>query len=263
MDNDSTMKLSHVVVPLFVAGHAFAQAPGEPQEVAAPGASEAPAAAPASEAPPVDVAPPGMAPVVAPPPAQQPPPPPPREQRWSVSLGLGSLTLAPHNAPDERTQFGLGMLAVRWRPFRHLELELALAGGNESSKDDMGDGGRDVSEALLGLRWRFNPHKKWNLWLMAGVGSISIAPQGATQEQRDALHQSTLQFGGGLERKWRHFAIAAELRAVGVAPIENKDETPPLMGTIGGAPATTTTTDTTTADGWSGAQLLISGNYYF
>ena len=66
VDNDSTMKLSHVVVPLFVAGHAFAQAPGEPQEVAAPGASEAPAAAPASEAPPVDVAPPGMAPVVAP-----------------------------------------------------------------------------------------------------------------------------------------------------------------------------------------------------
>ena len=208
-----------------------------------------------------------MAPVVAPPPQQLPPPPPPREQRWSVSLGLGELTLAPHNSPDDKAEFGLGMLAVRWRPFRHLELELAFGGGNEKAKDGM-DSGRDVSEALLGLRWRFNPHKKWNLWVMGGIGTITVAPSGATQEERNALHQSTLQFGGGLERKWHHFAIAAELRAVGVAPIDGTGgDKPPVMGTVSSTgaqqPPNTTTTTPARVDGWSGGQLLISGNYYF
>src|SRR5262245_30812092 len=160
------------------------------------------------------------------------------------------------------------MLAVRWRPWRHLELELALAGGSaKAAQDGATESSRDVSEAVLGLRWRFNPQKKWNFWAMAGLGTLTIAPQGATKDERNALQQSTLQFGGGLERRWSRFAIDAELRAVGVAPIQNKDDgNAPPMTTVATSPGATPpppSTTSTTVDGWKGLQLLISGNFYF
>jgi len=227
------MKLGLIVASLFVVGTAYAQAPGEYEEVA----------------------PPGMAPPVAP----APPPPPPREQRWSVGLGVGSLGLAPHHDPENESHFSIGQLAVRWRPWRHLELELALSGGGEKLQDGT-EGDREVGSGVLGLRYRFNPHARWNGWLMAGMGSLTVSYKDATDDERKALKQSTLQFGGGIERRWTHFALEAELRAVGVAPLENKDQP---MTTVITTSTMTTPPPTTTVDGWKGGQLTISGNYYF
>jgi len=128
-----------------------------------------------------------------------------------------------------------------------------------------------VSQGVLALRYRFSPGRDWNWWMMAGMGSLAVVRHDATKEERDLAQQSTLQFGAGLERRWSHFALQLELRAVGVKA--HDVEQMPVTGTVsvdpngmtktpepppGGAP---TTTDA--GDGKSGGQVIISGNYYF
>ncbi|HTL35256.1 MAG TPA: hypothetical protein VL326_19140 [Kofleriaceae bacterium] len=211
-----------------------------------------------------EVSPPGMAPTVAP----EPPPPPVRQQRWSIGLNVGSMSVAPHMQPENPTEFSVGQLALRYRPWRHLEIELALGGGREQLEDGT-EGDRELSSSVLALRYRFNPQRPWNMWLMAGMGSFAVASQWASDEEKQAAVQSTLQFGVGLERRWSHFALQIELRAVGVAPNE---ETPdmPIREPIGTNNTMSTEppkepypTTTTTQDGWKGGQTTIGASYYF
>src|SRR5690348_14546158 len=76
------------------------------------------------------------------------PPPPPQfvancgsssidvmANRWAVGLSVGSLSTAPKDTPDDKTQFGIGELALRFRATPHLELELAVGGGREQLSD--------------------------------------------------------------------------------------------------------------------------------
>ena len=240
------MKLAIVVAPLLLTSVAFAEAPGEYYEEGT-GA-------------------PGMTPVVVAPTA----PPPQRVRRWSVGLGIGSVNLAPHVAPENETKFSVGQIAVRYRATRHLEIELSFGGGREQLDDKM-EGDREVSQGLLALRYRFNPQKKWNLWVMAGMGSLAVTHHEASEEERDYAQQSTLQFGAGLERRWSRFALQLELRAVGVAPHEVEADDAPVVseptrpgGEMPVPPEKDPSTGTTRAnDGMSGGQVILSGNYYF
>src|SRR5438477_11149068 len=100
------MKIGLVLASLVAAStSAYAQAPGDYNDDG-------------------EIAPPGMAPVapavVAPAPV--------RETRWSIGLNVGSLNVAPHTQPDNKSDFSVGALAVRYRPWRHLELELTFGG---------------------------------------------------------------------------------------------------------------------------------------
>jgi hypothetical protein len=244
--NRITMKIGLVLASLVLSTTAaFAQAPGDYEEG--------------------DLAPPGMAPEVASP---EPAPPPVRQQRWSIGLNLGSLGVAPHTQPENKTEFAVGQLALRYRPWRHLEIELALGGGQQKL-DDGTDGELEVSTSVLALRYRFSPQRRWNWWLMAGMGSFAVTNQWASDAEKEAAVQSTLQFGVGLERRFRHFALQVEIRAVGVAPNE-EDMTYDTYPT-GGANTMSTeptkdpypTTTTTTADGWKGGQTTIGASYYF
>ena len=246
------MKLPLVLASLFVATSAYAQAPGDYAE---PASEEAVASAE------VVVAPGMVAPVVV-----APTPPPPRPRRWSVGLGVGSLSLAPHGAPDVETEYGIGQLAVRYLATRHLEIELAFGGGREKLEDGE-EGDREVSQGVLALRYRFSPGRRWNWWLMAGMGSLGVTRHEATKEEQDYAQQSTLQFGVGLERLWRRFALQLELRAVGVKAHDAEDM--PVRGEITDADGTMTPypekepPTTNAGDGMSGGQLVFSGNYYF
>jgi hypothetical protein len=236
------MKLPVIAASLVLASTAaYAQAPGDYYEGG-------------------DLAPPSMVPVA---PVVAAPPPP--QRRWSVGLGVGAMDLAPHSAPDSSTSFDIGQLYVRYRPWRRLELELALGGGGEADNPDTGmNSGREVSSAVFALRYRFNPQRRWNFHIMAGMGSISVTRQGATDEEREAAHQSTLQFGAGVERRWNRFALQFEIRAVGIAPREEGDVAAPApdvpldqMTPPNGGP---TRTDD---GGMAGGQFVLSGNYYF
>ena len=234
------MKLPVVLASLFVAGTAYAQAPG--------GYYEEGATAPGMVEPTAPIAP---------------TPPPPKPRRWSVGLGVGSLSLAPHDAPDVETEYGLGQIAVRYLATRHLEIELAFAGGREKL-DDGEAGDREVNQGVLALRYRFSPGRTWNWWLMAGMGSLAVTREGATEDERDYAQQSTLQFGAGLERRWSRFALQLELRAVGVKahdvedmPIRGETTSPDGMALPPREPVYDA------GDGMSGGQLVFSGNYYF
>jgi hypothetical protein len=234
------MKLGFVLASLFVATTAYAQAPGEYEEGTA---------APGMVTPVVPVA----------------PPPAPKPRRWSVGLGVGSLDLAPHDAPDVQTHYSVGQLAVRYLATRHLEIELALGGGREKL-DDGSEGAGEVNQGVLAVRYRFNPAQRWNWWLMAGMGSLAVTHKDATKEERDLAEQSTLQFGAGLERRWQRFALQLELRAVGVKA--NEREAMPVTGVVTDTGMMVPQKDppSTTLDageGKKGGQVVISANYYF
>jgi hypothetical protein len=242
------MKLPLVLASLFVASTSYAQAPGDYTEGTA--------------APEEAVAAPGMvAPVVV-----APTPPPPRPRRWSVGLGIGSLSLAPHSAPEVETEYGIGQIAVRYLATRHLEIELAFGGGTEKLEDGE-EGNREVSQGVLAVRYRFSPGRRWNWWLMAGMGSLAVTEREASKEARDSAEQSTLQFGVGLERRWSRFALQLELRAVGVKAHDVEDM--PVGGAITDGNSTMTPlpekppAPTSANDGMAGGQMVFSGNYYF
>lgn len=235
------MKLGLAIASLFAASTAYAQAPGDyyDEGTGAPGM---------------------VAPVVV-----APTTPPPKPRRWSVGLGFGSLSLAPHGAPDVETQYGVGQLAVRYLATRHLEIELAFAGGREQLEDGE-EGDREVSQGVLALRYRFSPGRRWNWWVMAGLGSLAVTRHEASKDDRDYAEQSTLQFGAGLERRWSRFALQLELRAVGVKAHDLEDQ--PVMGEIGDGttgrpPQMPESTTVSAGDGMSGGQLVFTGNYYF
>jgi hypothetical protein len=195
-----------------------------------------------------------------------PTPPPPKPRRWSVGFGVGSLSLAPHSAPDVETEYGVGQIAVRYLATRHLEIELALGGGHEKMEDGE-DGGREVNQGVLALRYRFSPGRRWNWWVMAGMGSLAVTQHEATKEERDLAAQSTLQFGAGLERRWSRFALQLEFRAVGVKAHDVEEA--PAGGTLvdGGGlmtpPPEKEPMSTDAGDGMAGGQIVLSGNYYF
>jgi hypothetical protein len=96
------------------------------------------------------------------------------------------------------------------------------------------------------------------------MGALTVASHDATDQDRKGLQQSTLQFGGGLERRWTHFAIELELRAVGVAPAKGADGQPMASTTFGDSTSQPPSGPTMTpGDGWSGGEMVLSGNYYF
>jgi hypothetical protein len=249
------MKLGFVAAPLLFAATAYAQAPGDYAED--------------------EVAPPGMTPVAVMPDAA---PVAVRPLRWSVGFGVGSVDLAPHHQPESQTEFAIGQLAIRYRATAHLEIELALSGGAEQLEDgEKGD--REMSQGVLAVRYRFQPHRPWNWWVMAGMGTLAVTSQYASDDERDEAQQSTLQFGLGIERRFRRFAFQFEGRAVGVAPNDEDmtapaypDDVKPQPGGAGGGSTGSEMTPppdklpfypASTRDGLKGGQLTLGVSYYF
>jgi hypothetical protein len=123
--------------------------------------------------------------------------------------------------------------------------------------DEEGDLAMD--QVTLGLRFNFRPEHHWNWYLMAGFGSTLIAPHNTPKEVRDDMRRGHGMFGIGLEHRWQHFALSAELRGIAVEERDDVYETQPVDG--GGArgePASL-------MDGreLGGGQFTIGGSYYF
>jgi hypothetical protein len=175
--------------------------------------------------------------------------------RWAIGLSVGSMSLAPESSPDDQTAFALGELSLRFRATRHLELELAVGGGRERTADDQ-EGDLEVTTAALAARYRFRPEAAWNWFVMAGFGGAAVARHDATREERDQATQPMGMLGIGLERRFRHLALQAELRAVGLGQ-RNEDAARPAMAE--GAVMTTSSADIAR----SGGSLTLGLSYYF
>lgn len=226
--------------PLLAATAAYAQAPGE----MAPG--QAPAVAPAPQ--PVVVVP-ARESVMA--------------NRWAVGLSFGGLGVAPEENQDDKTNFRVGEISLRYRVTRHLELELAVGGGRQVLDDDS-EGQLEASTGLLAARWRFMPEHKWNWFVMGGLGGTSIADHEATSDERDAQSRPLAALGVGVERRFRRFALQAELRAIGMGPRDTAEPAPATDVMTGTAPAATPPpAPTSTSDKLSGGTFTLGASYYF
>jgi len=251
-----------VVQPVVVQPVVVAPVVVQPVVVAVPAAQPAPAAPPPPPPyapPPPPFAPPGFAPAV------------PeggfalpcvgcRESvmanRWSLGLSVGSMSLAPKDSPDDQTAFALGELALRFRATPHLELELAVGGGRERTADDQ-DGDLEVTTAALALRYRFRPEAAWNWFAVVGVGGASVTRHDASKQERDDAMQPMGMLGVGIERRFRHFALQAELRAVGLGKHQDDAKSDAPM-----AEAMTVTTRSADIER-SGGAFSVGLSYYF
>ena len=187
-------------------------------------------------------------------------------RRWAVGLSLGSMTLAPDAQPDDKTAFAIGELALRFRATRHLELELAVGGGRERT-DDNQDGELAVSTAMIAARWRFLPENAWNFYAMAGLGGASVTRHDATDQERSDATQPLAMLGIGVERRFHHFALQAELRAVGMGNRDHGDppmaDAPAALSAQMAAATTVTAPPASVDEKRGGGSLSIGLSYYF
>ena len=237
------MKLLAVLVPLLVAATANAQAPGEEAPIAPPGMA-APVVVAAAPAPEVAV----------------------MSNRWAVGMSVGSLSIAPKDQPDNKTDFGIGQLSLRYRATYHLELELAVGGGTEQLQDGT-QGSRETNVGMLGLRYRFAADRHWNWWLGGSIGSISVTQTGATDQEKQDAQRPLGALAIGVEHRWQQFALHAELRAFGVGEPKNQTDVkaaPTVMpdGSTTMQPPPPTTSSPA-SDQQSGGMFTIGASYYF
>lgn len=162
----------------------------------------------------------------APPPpsdyAAPPPPPPIVEQRWSVGLSMQHTTVATDDGAAE-ANFAGGEIALRYRGWRHLELELSFGGGRQQL-DDGSEGDLALGYGTLAARYRFNPHQSWNWWLLAGFGGTTIARYDASDDELADANRPHGTIGVGFEKRWSRLALQAELRAIGYGQTETEME---------------------------------------
>lgn len=180
----------------------------------------------------------------------------PMADRFAINVNLGGFSVAPEDAPEgSETNFSLAELQLRFRATRRLEILLAFAGGRQQL-DNEEAGELAMDQVTLGLRFNFRPYHHWNWYLMAGFGSTLIAHHDTPEEARDDLRRGHGVFGIGIEHRWRHFALSAELRGVAVEEREDMYETLPVEDR--GEPASL-------MDGreLGGGQFTLGANYYF
>lgn len=261
--------LAFSLAPLFAASIVSAQPADEPDEDEPAAEPAAPRAVAPVMTQPIVVAPvvtqpviaaPGMTPMVAPGSecAASAPRSSVMENRFAIGFSLGSMGVAPKDLPDDTTAFIVGELALRFRLTRHFELEASGGGGRERTKDGM-DGDLEVNQLMVAARWRFMPESKWNWFLTGGLGGASITRHDATKQERKDAVQPMGMLGVGVERRFRHLALQAELRAIGMGKAKQDqmtDAAPTAMAV--------TTTDPNSADiERTGGSLTVGLSYYF
>jgi hypothetical protein len=193
--------------PVLATATAYAQAPGE--VAPEPYYAQPPAATPYS---------PAVSPLA---------------RRWAIGLNLGGMGIHPESedtayAEANESSFHIAEIAVRYRASRRIEIELSLGGGRELVETDYGDaeGELAMGNLTVGVRYRFRPEHKWNWWLMAGLGGTIVAPHVSSEEERDAMTRPHGTFGIGLERRFRRFALQAELRGVAMGEPKGYEDDP-------------------------------------
>ena len=226
-----SLRLGVALVPLL-ATTAYAQAPGQWTEPATP-----PPSAPTYAAPPPQIV------VVT---------PPRREARFSIGLNANSASIAPSNHDGDSVDFDGASLSFRYRPWDHLELELDLGGGRQTYDDGQRivDGELAMGYGTLAARYRFNPRARWNWFLSAGLGVVTIAPHDASQDVIDAAQRPLFTFGGGVE--WRlayRFALQFSLEGIAAGQSDEEMKLADQGYDVAGS--------------WSGGRFALGGNFYF
>lgn len=172
--------------------------------------------------------------------------------RLGVGLHASSTSLSdPNDDGADPVELGGGGLQVRYRLAPKWELELSLGGASaETAEAD-----REMGVASLGVLYHFNPASKWVWSVLGGIGAagetVTIKSNGEPATERE-LENGMLYLGGGLERRFGRFSIAAELRLVGISRDEEAADGPEFAGKDSPVPRE-----------MSGGQLRLMGTFYF
>lgn len=211
----------------FAAGTAYAQAPGETYD-------NPPAYGPYYAQPP--------AAVVAPAGPQLP-------GRWSIGLNMQTASFSPNdsNYEGDTADFDGGSIAIRYRPWRKVDLELSFGGGRQNIDGMEGD--LAMGSGTLAARYHFNQENKWNFWLLLGVGATTIARHDASDAEIDAAQRPHLAIGAGLEYRFTNFALQIEARGIGLGQTEDEK----MLQEQG----------VYTGEGISGGSFTLGASYYF
>ena len=248
--------LASVVFVVSISATAYAQAPGDygGGDYGAGPSAQPVVIAPATPAPFASGAPAaGPIPVMA--------------NRFAVGLSVGSMTVAPKDSTSsaDQTSFNVGEISLRFRLTPHLEIEGAFGGGRQQLTDGS-QGDLQAKTALFSLRYRFMPRERWNWWLMGGIGALEVAQHDATDQQFQDTQRPVGALGIGIERRFRHFALQAELRGMGIGQTKAQAQPEPAATSMSTAPSggmPPVQNPTASADQLSGGQLTIGASYYF
>jgi hypothetical protein len=178
--------------------------------------------------------------------------------KWGIGLRATSMTLAPESNPDAETEYGGGGLQVRYRLTPRWQLEVSLDHFQERLENG-DDGTRQLDSVTLAALYHFRPHARWDWYLLAGFGGTGNGDPEISDEAREASQMGHIALGAGLERRFGHFGIGAELRVIGMAPPEADERDVPLAPTAPSMTVPAAEPD----EGISGGQFTIAGTYYF
>ncbi len=232
-----------LAAPLLATATAHAQAPGQVDPTTAP--------APVVDPTPVVVAPPAYLDVLA--------------HRFSVGLDLAAWSVADENDTTE-ADFRGADLALRFRMTPRLEAELVLSGGRQVL-DDGEDGELAMGGGTLGLRYRFLPGRPWDFWLGAGLGATVIERHDSTSDERDAANRPHAALSLGVERRWRRFAIHADVRMVALGARNDQLDMAAPPPQVDGEPVPDLppqpAPDLRTAESLSAGVFSLGASFYF
>ncbi|HVK76319.1 MAG TPA: outer membrane beta-barrel protein [Kofleriaceae bacterium] len=186
---------------------------------------------------------------------------PPELPTWGVGLRVGGLTLAPERDPDAKTEYAVGGLQVRYRLRPRWQLELSLDHATEKLEDGS-EGDRHLQGVTLAALYHFRPYARWDWYVLAGLGANADGSPDLSDEMRRETQQGHVQIGVGVERRWGHFGLSAELRAVAMGPADDGDvkDTPTIQPAPGMVVPPVAEADD---EGTSGGQLTLGAAYYF
>ncbi len=204
--------------------------------------------------------PPGACDCDAPPPVVLvAPAPAPALPRWGIGLRLGGLSLAPAERPEATTDYAVGGVQVRYRVRPRWQLELSMDHATEQLEDGT-EGDRELQAVTFAALYHLSPYARWDWYLLAGLGATTDGAPDLDPELRRASEQGHVHVGVGVERRWDHLALSAELRLVGMAQAEDDGH-----GAVTASPAMTRPGEAPAARdmGTSGAQFSLGAGYYF
>lgn len=188
-------------------------------------------------------------------------------QRFGVGLRFSSISLSPENDPDSETEFAGGGLQLRYRINARWELEGAIDGGREQLEDGS-EGSVHLSMMTVSALFHLRPYRRWDIYALAGIGGAAAHQEGMDPD--DAPQFGHVALGIGVERRFRRFGIAAELRMIGMSPSEDDTATaqPPTPdtrpdGSTGMAVPPLDEPAVIEDDGIGGGQFSLVANYYF
>jgi hypothetical protein len=173
----------------------------------------------------------------------------PAIQHWGFGIHGSSAELTSSVDDNNKIKLGGGGLHVRYRLNHRFSVEVSLDRIQGEWEPGVQRDSRPVT--LTGLV-HLSSNPKWNWYLLAGFGGSRevITMDGANGGSFEyEYRQAHIHLGAGVEHRWNHFGVGAELRLIGAARDQEYSPGAPASGPV--------------PEESSGGMFSLLGTYYF